>query len=121
MPTPTKTKTKPTKAQLAEAERARAARIEHNNKARRELLKLLRTITQGDWLAICRALDLTRDQISDDENLTLLAAAWVKDKRKHGASSWDVLLEMTDADLLEFHGYQLEPRDDDETGDGSTD
>lgn len=115
MPTTTiTTKPKPkTKAQLAEEQRAREARLEHNRKARRELLKLIRSITQGDWLAICRALDLSRETISDDENLMLLAAAYVKEKREKGAASWDVLLELTDADLLTFHGYQLAPADDD--------
>lgn len=113
MPTSPKPKPK-TKAQVAEEARAREARVENNRKARAELLKLLRTITQGEWLTICRALDLTRDQIGDDENLTLLAAAWVKDKRKHGSSSFEVLLELTDRGLLEFHGYQLPPVEDDE-------
>lgn len=111
--TPSTPKTKAprqTKAQLEAEERRQAkARNETNERARLELRKLLRTVTQGDWLKICRALDLTREQIADDENLTLLAAAWVKDTRANGASDWDVLLELTDRQLLEFHGYALAP------------
>jgi hypothetical protein len=105
-----------TKAQLAaeEAERARKARTENNDRARHDLKFLIRSITQGEWLSICRQLDLTRDQIGEDENLMLLAAAWVKEKRKHGTASFDVLLELTDRGLLEFHGYQLAPEDEDD-------
>lgn len=109
----TKAKTK-TKAQLETERRDREARAEHNKGKRRELKALIRETTQGEWLAVCRGLSLTREQVQGDEDLLLLAMAWVRDKRKHGSASWDVLLELTDRGVLEFHGFQLAPIDDDD-------
>lgn len=110
--TPTTRTRKPTKAQQAKTEqaaqaRAAQARAEQNAKARHGLRFLIRSITQGEWLAICRGLDMTRAGIADDDSLTMLAAAYVKDKRENGVSSWEVLLEMTDLDLMRFHGFDV--------------
>lgn len=110
-----------TKAQLEADRRERAARDEHNAKARHKLKFLIRSITQGEWLSICRQLDMSRAAIAGDDNLTLLAAAWVAEKRKHGTSSFDVLLELTDDGLADFHGFQLPPRDDDDETTGVDD
>lgn len=115
MPTTTTAKSS---ARTTEEDRDKARRDEQNRKARAELTKLLRSTTQGEWLTVCRYLDLSRDQIADDDNLTLLAMAYVADKRKHGASSFDVLLELTDRGLLEFHGFAPAPLKDEDADPG---
>lgn len=108
MTTDTTATKKPTKAQL---ERDAKARNENNREANNKLRFFIRTMTQGEWLAICRALDLSRDSIADDENLVLLAAAWAKDKRDRGAGNMGELLELTDRQLGERHGFQYPPED----------
>ena len=64
-----------------------------------------RTVTQRDWLNITQVLNHTRKEVLEDGGLRLLALAWVKEKAAHGGASWDVLLDMTDEDLLELHGF----------------
>lgn len=114
MTTDTTKPARKTKAQLATERREREARAEHNKGKRRELRALIRSTTQGEWIAVCRGLSMTRETITNDEDLLLLAMAWVRDKRKHGSASWDVLLELTDRGVLEFHGFELGPVDDDD-------
>jgi hypothetical protein len=82
------------------------ARLEAiNETAEGNLIKLVESVTQGEWLAIRRALDLTRAEIGAERTLTLLALGYVKEKREHGAASWDVLLGMTDDDIARLHGF----------------
>lgn len=76
---------------------------------RADLAKFSETITQREWLLVQRALEASRDQIADDEGLTLLALAWIRNKREHGGASWDRLLDMTDADLRAEHGFPERP------------
>lgn len=83
-------------------------------RAQHDLKFFARTLTQGDWLDITRRLDMSRAAIGEDNNLTLLALAYVKEKRAHGSASIDVLLQMTDADLLEAHGFPASLLDADE-------
>lgn len=104
----------PTEEELAEAKRRREA---HNVETNNRLKFFGRTVNQGEWLRICRLLDYSREQISEDQNLTLLALAWVKDKRERGGGDVDVLdhlLTFTDEQLLEFHGFEVDPADADE-------
>jgi hypothetical protein len=82
------------------------------------LATIQRAITQRDWLLITQALDKTRKDILEDGGLRLLALAWVKEKNAHGGASWDVLLDMTDDQLLEMHGF---PTDDEVTEDAPSD
>lgn len=89
----------------------------HNAQARKGIRVLIRSVTQGEWLTVCRGLDMTRTQINDDQDLLLLAAGYVREKREHGAASWDVLLGMTDRELLALHGFDVAPETDDETDD----
>lgn len=70
-----------------------------------------RNVTQREWLNITQVLDRTRVEIIEDGGLRLLALGWVKEKHAHGGASWDVLLDMTDDQLLELHGF---PTDDGE-------
>lgn len=89
---------------LSEATRAQIAAAEEG------LAAVQRTVTQRDWLNITQVLDRTRAQVIEDGGLRLLALAWVKEKAAHGGASWDLLLNMTDEDLLTVHGF---PTDDD--------
>lgn len=79
------------------------------------------TLTQREWLLVCRQLDASREQISGDGSLRLLALGWLREKREHGGASWDRLLDMTDRELLDLHGFPTlgQTADDDaEQGDG---
>lgn len=81
--------------------------------ARQALDQLARETTQRDWLIITRKLDRSRQEIGADSGLTLLALAWVKEKREHGGASWDRLLDMTDAQLEAIHGFPAGDRPED--------
>ena len=70
--------------------------------------ELQETVTQREWLLITAKLDRPRQAIVEDGGLRLLALAWVKEKREHGGASWDRLLDMTDTDLVEVHGFPAE-------------
>lgn len=76
-----------------------------NDEANERLNKLAAETTQREWLTITTALDRTRQQIGADNGLTLLAMAWVSEKRAHGGASWDRLLDMSDDQLAQLHGY----------------
>lgn len=78
---------------------------QQNEQARHRLDELAATVTQRDWLLICKALDKSRAEIGADTGLTLLALGWVLEKRAHGGASWDRLLDMTDAELEDLHGF----------------
>ncbi len=80
--------------------------------AEENLEAVQRTVTQRDWLNITQVLDRTRTEVITDGGLRLLALAWVKEKNAHGGASWDVLLDMTDEEILTLHGF---PTEDDET------
>lgn len=85
--------------ELSEATQAKIAAAE-------EALALVqRSVTQRDWLNITQVLNATRAQVLEDGGLRLLALAWVKEKAAHGGASWDVLLDLTDEDLLVLHGF----------------
>lgn len=91
------------------AEKRFAARLDSiNEKADADLIKLAASVTQGEWLAIRRALDLTRAEISEERSLMLTVLAYVKEKREHGAASWDVILDKTDEEIARLHGYMGE-------------
>lgn len=75
---------------------------EHNARARNKLTLFALTVTQGEWLQVCRLLDMSRAQIGADEGITLLALAFVKHKRA-GHGSMELLLELTDAELAQVH------------------
>lgn len=100
-----------------EAQKARQADLEARVQAEydakvkdatADLEALEETVTQREWLLITIRLDRTREQIANDGSLRLLALAWVKGKREHGGANWDALLEMTDRDLVERHGFPTE-------------
>jgi hypothetical protein len=93
--------TKPPTAALSPRERWQ----QQNDEANKRLNKLAGETTQREWLLITTALDRTRQQIGADNGLTMLAMAWVHEKRAHGGASWDRLLDMTDDQLAELHGY----------------
>jgi hypothetical protein len=78
---------------------------QQNDEANERLNELARTTTQREWLLITTALDRNRQQIGADDGLTLLAMAWVKEKREHGGASWDRLLDLTDQQLADLHGF----------------
>ena len=99
------------------AAREKAEREEQTVKARAELRRLAKSVQQGEWLTVCRKLAMSRAEIGDDHNLSLLALAYIKDKRENGASSFEVLLELTDSDLLEFHGFPTDDEDDEDAAD----
>ncbi len=73
-----------------------------------DLSELEATVTQREWLLVCNKLDRNREQIHKDGSLRLLALAFVRQKREHGGANWDRLLDCTDAELLELHGYAIE-------------
>lgn len=97
----------------ATAEAAARAQLEQLDPATRQavtdaearLEQLQRSTTQRDWLLITQALNRTRNEVVSDGGLRLLALAFVKEKRDHGGANWDVLLDMTDEQLLELHGF----------------
>lgn len=76
--------------------------------ANEDLDNLAGSITQREWLLICRRLDMTRDKIADDRGLRLLALAWVRQQREHGGADWDRLLNMTDEEVAAQLGYDSE-------------
>ena len=78
---------------------------EKRDQASESVDQLAETVTQREWLQITTRLDRSRQQIGADSGLTLLALAWVKEKRAHGGASWDRLLDMTDEQLATLHGY----------------
>lgn len=78
---------------------------EKSEEARQELDRLADSTTQREWLLITTRLDRTRQQIGADSGLTMLALAWVKEKRAHGGASWDKLLDMTDDQLSTLHDF----------------
>jgi hypothetical protein len=78
---------------------------QQNEAANENLTKLVSEVTQREWLIITTALDRTRQQIGADTGLTLLAGAWISEKRKHGGASWDRLLDMTDDQLATLLGF----------------
>lgn len=78
---------------------------QQNDAANERLNALAASVNQREWLLVTTALDRTRAQIGEDQGLTLLALAWVKEKREHGGASWDRLLDLTDAQLEALHGY----------------
>lgn len=82
------------------------------DEANERLDQLATTVTQREWLLITTKLDRTRQQIGVDSGLTLLAMAWVKEKREHGGASWDRLLDMTDDELSLIHGFPAGNRPD---------
>lgn len=84
------------------AQREFEARVKEANQA---LEDLENTVTQREWLLITARLDRTRDQIATDGSLRLLALGWVKEKHDHGGANWDILLEMTDKELVRLHGF----------------
>jgi uncharacterized protein (DUF2235 family) len=78
---------------------------EQSKQAQDAMAELAESVTQREWLIITRKLDQTRPQIGGDSGLTMLALAWVKEKRAHGGADFDRLLDMTDAQLSELHGF----------------
>lgn len=78
---------------------------QQSREADEALTRLISTVTQREWLTITTALDRTRQQIGADTGLTLLAGAWVHEKREHGGASWDRLLDMTDDQLATLLGF----------------
>lgn len=78
---------------------------EKSEEARQALDRLAESTTQREWLLITTRLDRTRQQIGADSGLTLLALAWVKERRAHGGASWDKLLDMTDEQLSVLHDF----------------
>ncbi len=95
----------PAEQALAGLSPATRARIES---AEQGLADVQRTVTQRDWLQITQVLDHPRQRVIEDGGLRLLALAWVKEKNAHGGASWDVLLDMTDEQILELHGFPTE-------------
>lgn len=80
--------------------------------ARREAVDAFEaTVTQREWLIVCRKLEADRAQINREGSLRLLALGWIKEKRDHGGASWDALLEMTDRQILALHGFPEPPAD----------
>lgn len=78
---------------------------EQRDQASEAVDQLAETVTQREWLLITTRLERSRQQIGADSGLTLLALGWVKEKRAHGGASWDRLLDMTDEQLAQLHGY----------------
>lgn len=78
---------------------------QQTEEAQERLSELAESCTQRDWLNITHKLDRSRPQIGADSGLTMLALAWVKEKREHGGASWDRLLDLTDQQLNELHGF----------------
>lgn len=67
------------------------------------------SVTQREWLLMCRRLECDRSAIRTDGSLRLLALGWLREKREHGGASWDALLDMTDRQLLDVHGWPHQP------------
>lgn len=78
---------------------------QQNDEANERVSQLASDTTQREWLTVTTALARTRQEIGADNGLTLLAMAWVREKRAHGGASWDRLLDMTDDQLAQLHGY----------------
>lgn len=97
--------------QALEGENLTPATRRQIEEAAHGLERLQGEMTQRDWLQVTRALDRTRQQITEDGGLRLLALLWVKEKNTHGGADWNRLLDLTDEALLEAHGF---PTDDDE-------
>jgi hypothetical protein len=81
---------------------------ERVDEATEALEALEESVVQREWLLITLRLDRTREQIAADGSLRLLALAWVREKRDHGGADWDRLLEMTDKELVDLHGFPTE-------------
>lgn len=79
---------------------------------RDRLDQLAGEVTQREWLNITKVLDRTRQEIGGDPGLTMLALGWVKEKRDHGGASWERLLDMTDTQLEDLHGFPTGGRPD---------
>ena len=89
-------------------EKCKAMCREHNDRAQKDLDKLTRSITQGEWLHFSRAIDIPRPNIESNNDLTLLAMAYFKDKREHGRSSLDLLLDFNDEELMTFLNFAVD-------------
>lgn len=99
---------------------ARIASIvkQRNTRAKNKIQALAKTISQKEWLDICRALDMTRSQIGAEPMLLAAAVLWVIEKREHGAADWSVILDKSDEEIGAALGYvdeddvraELEPR-----------
>lgn len=81
-----------------------AEAIEKVDAWKARMVELEETITQREWLQITGKIDRGRKEILSDENLKLLALAWIHAKREHGGAQWEPLLDLTDTGLLEFLG-----------------
>lgn len=101
---------KKTAAKKAETPQARQARLEakaereaeeRDERIRQYLAELEATVTQREWLLICRRLEVTRQKIDEDYGVRVLALAWIRQKRDHGGAEWDKLLDMTDEQLAD--------------------
>ena len=95
---------------LTEAEQAEQRRLSIGE-AYEQMQAFSATVTQREWLLVCGALNVTREQLQASGALTILALAWVREKREHGGASWDRLLEMTDDQLLAVHGIVVTDED----------
>lgn len=69
------------------------------------------SITQREWLSICRALDAHKDEVLEHDEFLIPAVAWVSIKRRDGRADWDAVLELTDTEAIEAIG--LGDEDDD--------
>lgn len=62
---------------------------------------LLATVTQREWLLICRALEASKDDVLEQSELLLPALCWINRKRTKGAvADWEQVLDLLDSDLL---------------------
>ena len=91
--------------------------LERVEERRGELDTFEATVTQREWLIVYRKLEVDRQAINRDGSLRLLALGWIREKREHGGASWDRLLEMTDREILDLHGFPHPPADEDLAGD----
>lgn len=79
-----------------------------NDEIQKTLSDIAESITQREWLQITKTLDRNREEINDDFGLQLLAIAWAKDKHVGKRADWDAFLDMTDAQLLEHLGIDID-------------
>jgi hypothetical protein len=73
-----------------------------------DLGELATTITQREWLLICRALEASKDDILERSELLMPAIAWVHLKRAHGGADWDKVLDLTDLEVIDLLGLNTD-------------
>lgn len=61
---------------------------------------LVSSITQREWLQICRTLEAGKEDVIEQAELMFPALLWVHRKHAHGGADWDKVLDLTDGEVF---------------------